>query len=99
MDELLEAIENRLGAALSRLAAGGDLPPGHRYRLEGLLEAAVLTGAATEAELAALLRRLFEVHFRRPVEDSLWAGWKDLHPFPALPLYMARAPVSPSTSD
>jgi hypothetical protein len=96
---LLDTIAERLDTALQRLAAGDDLPTGQRYRLEGLLEAAVLTGVATREQLEALLRERYRQHFRRPLEDDLWPGWEEVHPFPTLPLYMARAPVRPGTAD
>jgi hypothetical protein len=99
MQQLIREIETRARAAYARLASGDDLPPGMQLRLEGLLEAAVITGAATTSELQDLLD---EAH-REVVGETLAArygdDWRALHPFPELPAWQARAPVSPSTSD
>ncbi len=99
MDGLMGEIERRLTNLLEAIAAGEDLPPGYRHRLEGLCEAAVLTGVATEADVLSLLRTRYRACLGRELDDDLWEGWELLHVFPTLPLYMQRAPVSVSTSD
>lgn len=97
-DSLLAEIERRTERLLRRLAAGDDAPPAALLRLEGLLEAAVLVGV----DSAGLDRRLDELH-QSVCGESLAAhlgeDWRDAHPFPELPFFMARAPVSPSTRD
>lgn len=96
---LLAAIDERCRALLRRLADGDDLPPAQQFRLEGLLEAAALCGAldadAWLLQLDALHREIVGCAIAERAGDD----WQHLHPFPELPLYMARAPVSPSTSD
>ncbi len=97
MPDLSEAIETRLRELLDRLAAGDDAPPGPCLRLEGLCEAAVLTGVLTERDVDAMLERLHEEIRGESLTQRLGPDWRSCHPFPELPLYMDRAPVSPST--
>lgn len=99
MSRLLEEVENRLQGLLQRVAMGGDVPPGLRYRLEGMLEAAALCGEATEAELEQLVERVHQDIFGVALAERLWDGWEALFPFPGLPIFADRAPVSPSTPD
>jgi hypothetical protein len=99
MSKLLEEIEARLTTAMTRVASGDDLPPGQRFRLEGLMEAAVLTDAASESRLREMVERVHSGCFGLALVQRLWDGWEETHPFPSLPLYTERAPVSPSTSD
>lgn len=75
------------------------MPPGSRWRLEGLQEAAVLTGEADELALKALFRSLHEEILGETVETRLGDDWELGHPFPQIPVFMGRAPVSPSTND
>jgi len=76
-----------------------DVPPGERWRLEGLLEAAALVGDADESALRALFVSLHEEVLGETVESRLGEYWERWHPFPQIPAYMSRAPVSPSTKD
>ncbi|MEM9758797.1 MAG: hypothetical protein AAF933_06170 [Pseudomonadota bacterium] len=99
MSALAEEIEVRLRRLLVDLAAGDDVPPGARLRLEGLCEAAVLTGELTNRDLDDLLERLHREYLATSLSASLGADWRVYHPFPELPLYMRRAPVSPSTPE
>jgi len=95
--KLYPEIEGRLRRLLERLESGDDAPPGSRLRLEGLCEAAVLTG---ECDIAAIDELLDSLHreLRGPSLDAaLGSHWRQAHPFPELPLFMDRAPVSPST--
>jgi hypothetical protein len=97
MDALRLEIESRLRDGLLRLAEGDDLPPAWQFRLEGLCEAAVLLGLATPAELdARFVGVQREVRAAEPTA-ALDGRWREDHPFPELPLYARRAPVSPST--
>ena len=111
MDPLLQCIEDRYVALLRRLGAGDDAPPAMQLRLEGLLEAAVLTGTMDEASLDAWLEDLHQrergcslggdlcTDHRANHSADLRPGWRRAYVFPALPLFAARAPVSPSTGD
>ena len=97
MSGLVAELERRLRDALQRLAQGDDLPPSHQLRLEGLCEAAVLAGLATPEELDA---RFIALHREiRGTDPGAPGGgdWRNDHPFPELPLFARRAPVSPST--
>mgnify|MGYP006290976577 CR=1 FL=1 len=95
---LYPEIERRLRRLLERLALGDDAPPGPRLRLEGLCEAAVLTGECDVPAIDALLDSLHRELRGRSLDEALGAHWRQAHPFPELPLYMDRAPVSPSGS-
>src|SRR5690606_15495173 len=99
MHTLIETIDQRLSALLSQLAAGLDASPGQRLRLEGLMEAAVLLGIASETELRALLEARYREAFGRALGDDLGEGWQSFFPFPQIPAMSRRAPVFPSTRD
>ncbi len=94
---LRDTIEVRLRSALSAIAAGDDVAPGDLLRLEGLCEAAVIEGTSSEGELDSLAETLHEEILGESLTQRLGADWRTYHPFPQLPLYMQRAPVSPST--
>jgi hypothetical protein len=98
LDRLRAEIRERSRHLLERLADGDDLPPGRQLRLEGLLEAAALLGADPDA-----LRDDLE-HLHREVQGESLAArlgddWRQHYPFPQLPLFMRRAPVTPTTAD
>lgn len=97
IETLIREIRARLAGALRRLDAGDDLPPSMRLRLEGLCEAAVLTGAATERDIDAMLDTLTKELLGFRLVDELGGDWRCAHPFPELPLFARRAPVSPTT--
>lgn len=99
MQPLIDAIDARLDTLYSRLAKGHDAPPALRLRLEGLLEAALLVGAASEEELQRRLAQAHARHFTQSLEDRFSVDWRATHPFPQIPAYMERAPVSPTTRD
>ena len=99
MDPLLEEIDGRLRALVARLDGGDDAPPAQRLRLEGLLEAAVISGIAQREALQARVADAFTAVTGRSLDDTLGEDWRDLHPFPQLPLYMRRAPVVPGGGD
>jgi hypothetical protein len=99
VQKLIDTIDQRLQALLSQLCAGLDAPPGQRLRLEGLMEAAVLTVSASEAELRSLLEARYREVFGRTLEEDLGEGWESFFPFPQIPAMARRAPVFPSTRD
>jgi hypothetical protein len=99
VQKLMDTIDQRLQALLSQLCAGLDAPPGQRLRLEGLMEAAVLTGSASEGELRSLLEARYREAFERTLEEDLGEGWEFFFPFPQIPAMARRAPVFPSTRD
>jgi len=99
VQELMDTIDRRLQTLLSQLCAGLDAPPGQRLRLEGLMEAAVLTDIASAAELRSLLEVRYREAFGRTLEDDLGEGWEFFFPFPQIPAMARRAPVFPSTRD
>tara|TARA_R100001480_G_scaffold39845_3_gene52661 strand:- start:1060 stop:1365 length:306 start_codon:yes stop_codon:yes gene_type:complete len=99
VNTLLEHITERLDSLFAQLAEGLDAPPAQRLRLEGLLEAAVLLGGASEDELTALLSSRYQAAFSRTPQDDFGAQWRQLFPFPQIPAMQQRAPVVPSTSD
>ena len=57
MGSLMTELEKRWRGMFVALAGGGDLPPAKRLRAEGLMEAAVLAGEATEAEVVEAMGR------------------------------------------
>ena len=99
MNPLLQQIEARFTEVLTRIGNGDDVPPSMALRLEGLLEAAEISGGADRRELDALLDAVHRRETGLGIEDRLGPQWRRLLPFPALPVFMDRAPVSPSTSD
>lgn len=99
MDTLAEAVEERLVALFQRLHGGDDAPPAMRLRLEGLLEAAVLQGELTEASADVLIDAVHRQVFGEGLAARLGDGWRGAHPYPELPVFARRAPVSPSTGD
>lgn len=99
MTVLLEEIDQRLAVLYDRLARGHDAPPALRLRLEGLLEAAELLKLASQDELLQRVERRHDEHASVSLRERCGDDWRRAHPFPQIPAYMERAPVSPSTSD
>lgn len=99
MSTLGEEIRQRLSAQFQRIADGYDVAPGPRFRLEGLMEAAVLIGDCEENALRELIAELHRDIVGESLDARLGEDWQRWHPFPQIPMYMERAPVSPSTSD
>ncbi|MFT7289396.1 MAG: hypothetical protein ACI87W_003526 [Halieaceae bacterium] len=99
MNALFDEIQNRWRALFERLAAGDDAPPAQRLRLEGLMEAAVLTGAADVAELRAAMARVHLEVFAETFAARLGEDWEQAHPFPQIPAFAQCAPVSPAGAD
>ena len=81
------------------LAAGDDVPPSLRLRAEGLMEAAVLTGAATEEKLDSVMEDCYQQAFGHTIEADFGADWRDFYPFPQIPAMGRRAPVYPGTRE
>ena len=99
MSTLLSELDTRWQQMFSALAAGNDVAPGLRLRTEGLMEAAVLTGAASQEQLAGQMAKSYEVAFGRGLEQDFDNDWQDFFPFPQIPAMAKRAPVYPSTKD
>lgn len=99
MEQLLVEIERRWRAMFAALAAGEDLPPGERLRVEGMMEAAVLVGAATDEALLAQMEECYAVASGQTLAEALGEDWREVFPFPQVPAMAQRAPVYPSTRD
>lgn len=99
MGALLEIIEDRYVELLERVKRGEDVPPGRALRLEGMLETAVLLELCDQTAIDQRLDALHRQVLGRPAAQLLGEDWREALPFPALPLFMDRAPVYPSTSD
>ena len=97
MSTLLQVLDSRLRSLLTRLAAGDDLTPGAVLRLEGMCDAVVLGDLCSEGDIDHLIDALHEEILGESLRNRLGADWRVYHPFPELPLFMQRAPVSPST--
>ncbi|WOJ96850.1 hypothetical protein R0137_16630 [Congregibacter brevis] len=99
MSKLYDEIRQRLTRQFQRVAEGDDIPPAARFRLEGLLEAAVISQEADKPALQALLAERHVAILGDTLEARLGEDWERWHPFPEIPVFLNRAPVSPSTSD
>ena len=99
MSGLIGELERRWLAMFSGLAAGDDLPPAVRLRAEGLMEAAVIAGEATEQEVTEAMDACYRDSFGRALAQDFGPDWQDFHPFPQIPAMALRAPVYPSTPD
>ena len=97
--KLLRELRRRWRDMFEALAAGGDLPPGRRLRVEGMMEAALLVGAASEEELIRAMDACYREAFGRSLDQDFGAGWQCFHPFPEIPAAARRAPVFPTTAD
>ncbi len=99
MDTVQDELRRRWLQMFTALANGEDLSPGRRLRAEGMAEAAVLFGLASEAGLDALMDQCYQDAFGRALADDFGDDWRALAPFPENPAVARRAPVYPSTSD
>ncbi len=63
------------------------------------MEAVVLLGIATPAELVASMDRCYRAAFGRGIGAEFGADWEKFFAFPQIPAMAKRAPVYPSTSD
>ncbi len=98
-DTLNEAIARRWQGMLEAVASGEDIPPGQRWRAEGLMEALVLLGARDGDELQQAMADAYADAIGRSLEDDLGAGWREDYPFPEIPFFQRRAPVHRSGRD
>lgn len=99
MSVLLAELEVRWQAMFEALAGGGDVPPTMRLRTEGMMEAAVLTKAATAVEVCLAMNSQYSSVFGQSISADFGDNWKDFFPFPQIPAMGRRAPVYPSTAD
>ena len=97
-DPLLQELEVRWRTMFTALAAGSDVPPAQRLRTEGMMEAAVLGGAAEDALDVAMDACYRQARGRR-LEADFGPDWRSFYPFPAIPAVGLRAPVHPSAPD
>lgn len=99
MHLLVKTLQSRWQQMFQALASGEDLPPGRRLRAEGIAEAAVLVGAASEAELDREMDSAFRAAFDQTLAAQFGEDWRNFFPFPEIPAVSHRAPVYPSTAD
>lgn len=99
MKQLQLEIERRWTDMFSALANGDDVPPGLRLRTEGLMEAAVLLGAASAQDLSLDMDRSYRQAFGRGLSADFGEDWQAFFPFPQIPAMARRAPVYPSTAE
>ncbi len=95
----MSELQRRWQQMFAALAASDDLPPGERYRAEGLMEAVLLAGEADETAVDLAMQQCYLAAFGRSIEQDFGDDWRDFYPFPQIPAVMRRAPVYPSTSD
>lgn len=99
MHVLMAELERRWRDMFVALAGGDDVPPSQRLRAEGMMEAAVLLGIATSADLTGAMDRCYGAAYGRGIAEDFGADWQEFFPFPQIPAMARRAPVYPSTSD
>jgi len=98
-DVLLAELERRWRAGFASLAHGDDLPPGQRYRMEGMMESAALLAPGTESDITAAMAVMYMAVFGKTLAQDFGEDWQHFYPFPQIPAMMRRAPVYPSTAD
>lgn len=99
MNPIVEELSRRWRSMFSALEQGDDLPPGHRLRTEGMMEAAVLMGIASAAELQASMAGHYAEVTGSSLAQDFGADWAEFFVFPQIPAMARRAPVFPSTRD
>ncbi len=99
VDALQTEIEQRWGTMFAALAAGDDVAPSQRLRVEGMMEAAVLLGVATPDMLVEAMERCYVAAFGCGLDEACGEDWQAFFPFPQIPAMSKRAPVYPSTRD
>ncbi|MFT5710301.1 MAG: hypothetical protein ACI8QT_000995 [Halioglobus sp.] len=99
MNTLLTELETRWHNIFSTLKAGGDVAPGLRLRTEGLMEAMVLSGAATSDDVSSAMEACYLEVFNCSIAQDFEDNWRVFFPFPQIPAMGRRAPVYPSTPD
>jgi hypothetical protein len=98
MSPLLAEVNRRWQRMFSVLAGGGDVPPGHRLRTEGLMEALILLGEVTAGMLQEQMDRVYCEVYGENLAGKFGEDWRTFFPFPQIPAMGIRAPVYPSTS-
>jgi hypothetical protein len=99
MTVLLAELNQRWSAMFAALAAGDDVAPSQRLRIEGMMETAVLLDLVTTDGLLQAMDDAYRGVYGRGVAEDFGKDWQDFFPFPQIPAMGARAPVYPSTSD
>ena len=92
-------VSHRWGTLFRQLEAGDDAPPSQRLRLEGLMEALVISGESSAEKLQAEMDACYQRVSGESFSASLGEDWATVHPFPQIPAFMKRASVYPSTRD
>ena len=95
LDIALDELNRRWRRIFKTLRGGGEVSTSMRLRTEGVMEAVVALGLASETELQDAL----ELCYRESFDDALPQDWRELFPFPQVPGFGLRAPVYPSTRD
>ena len=75
------------------------MAPSLRLRTEGLMEAAVLTGACDSEQLDKLQAECYRAAFGEDIDVHFGSDWRAFYPFPQIPAVGHRAPVYPSTKE
>lgn len=88
-----DEVARRWRDMLEAVAAGEDIPPGQRWRTEGVMEALVLLGARSHDDIQRAMADAYAEVLGRSLETDLGAGWREDYPFPEIPFFMRRAPV------
>lgn len=88
-----DEVAKRWQDMLRAVEAGEDIPPGERWRTEGLMQALVLLGARGSDELQQAMADAYREASGRSLESDLGAGWRTHFPFPEIPFFMQRALV------
>ncbi|MEP0203795.1 MAG: hypothetical protein ABJ084_05965 [Halioglobus sp.] len=96
---LIELLELRWHEIFQRLEAGDVVPPTLQLRAEGIMEAAVATGEASESALLDAMENAHRQVRGMSIANQLGKDWHQLYPFPQIPAVAQRAPVYPSTRD
>lgn len=96
---LVTAIERGWREAFTALSEGDDLPPGQRYRLEGMMAAAEVLRPGVGDQLMTSMDAVYREVFGETLADTFGGDWRQFYPFPQIPAVMRRAPVYPSTAD
>ena len=99
MDRLETELEARWSNMFGALAAGEDVSPALRLRAEGIMEAAVLLGLASQEELLEAMDHCYRAAFGHDIVKDFGQDWREFYPFPQIPAVGRRAPVYPSTHD
>ncbi len=100
MTGILQAeLERRWTDIFTALASGSEVPPARRLRTEGMMEAAVLLGVVSAAEVTAAMERCYRAAFGHDIAAACGADWRTFFPFPQIPAMGRRAPVYPSAPE